>query len=332
MRLRDEVNKSLGGLKTKRPPPQPLSISGLDTTTSGNVVVYASDDLTAADLEEHAGRIAQIIVPNRGDFIKAARDEPWHQVLVNDVPTHVHDVEGLPSEAAILEDIVSFNKHKYDWACLPRWLGRPADVSKQRRGSVVLAFKSAADAAHAIQHSVSVFGNYCPTRHFEDVPRLRTCENCCATDHTARVCEKEQRCGVCCSNQHVTARHVCEDISCEFYATNTIAGAHCEHTKLKCPHCSGGHVVRDPQCKVWQQRRAALRKPKHEAAKTGGRLRRTKSRAALGAKDGRPVSGSNAVELGANARTQADSAAQAAAAASNRSTPPAQPAPAAPAA
>ena len=36
----------------------------------------------------------------------------------------------------------------------------------------------------------------------------------------------------------------------------------------------------------------ALRKPQHGAAKTGGRLRQTKSRAVLGGKDGTPATGS----------------------------------------
>ncbi|KZV81153.1 hypothetical protein EXIGLDRAFT_561192, partial [Exidia glandulosa HHB12029] len=179
-------------------------------------------------------------------------DEPWHQVLVNGVPTHVHGVDGLPSDGELLDKIVNYNSHKYEWACMPRWLGRPADVQMRPRGSVILAFLNAADAAHAIQHSVSVFGNFCSARRFEDVPRVRTCDNCCGTDHTGRICEREMRCGVCCSNQHTTASHKCEDISCDFYSQVHAPGAHCEHTKLKCPHCSGAHVVRDAQCKVWQ--------------------------------------------------------------------------------
>ncbi|KZV79511.1 hypothetical protein EXIGLDRAFT_782188, partial [Exidia glandulosa HHB12029] len=201
---------------------------------------------------------------------------------------------------------------------MPRWLERPADVQMRPRGSVILAFLNAADAAHAIQHSVSVFGNFCSARRFEDVPRVRTC---CGTDHTGRICEREMRCGVCCSNQHTTASHKCEDISCDFYSQVHAPGTHCEHTKLKCPHCSGAHVVRDAQCKVWQSRRNALRKPQHTAAKTGGCIRRTQSRAALGTKDGRPVSGANALELG-----KANDAARKAAATSNCSTPPAEPA------
>ncbi|KZV93182.1 hypothetical protein EXIGLDRAFT_691938 [Exidia glandulosa HHB12029] len=320
-RLRDDVNKSLSGLKTKRTPAAPLRIAGMDTTASGNIVVYAADGLTSEDLLPHADKIAGAIVPSSTDFIKASRDEPWHQVLVNGVPTHVHGVDGLPSDKELLDEIVNYNSHKYEWACMPRWLGRPADVQMRPRSSVILAFLNAADAAHAIQHSVSVFGNFCSARRFEDVPRVRTCDNCCGTDHTGRICEREMRCGVCCSNLHTTASHKCDDISCDFYSQVHAPGAHCEHTKLKCPHCSGAHVVRDAQCKVWQSRRNALRKPQHTAAKTGGRVRRTQSRVALGTKDGRPVSGANALELG-----KANDAARKAAATSNRSTPPAEPA------
>ncbi|KZV88852.1 hypothetical protein EXIGLDRAFT_772302 [Exidia glandulosa HHB12029] len=277
-RLRDDVNKSLSGSKTKRTPAAPLRIAGMDTTASGNIVVYAADGLTSEDLLPHANKIAGAIVPSSTDFIKASRDESWHQ-------------------------IVNYDMHKYEWACMPRWLRRPADVQIRPCGSVILAFLNAADAAHAIQHSVSVFGNFCSACRFEDVPRVRTCDNCCGTDHTGRICEREMRCGVCCSNQHTTASHKCEDISCDFYSQAHAPGAHCEHTKLKCPHCSGAHVVRDAQCKI------------------GGRIRRTQSRTALGTKDGRPVSGANALELG-----KANDAARKAAATSNRSTPPAEPA------
>ncbi|KZV81373.1 hypothetical protein EXIGLDRAFT_779775 [Exidia glandulosa HHB12029] len=284
--------------RTKRTPAAPLRIAGVDTTASGNIVVYAADGLTSEDLLPRADK-----------------------VLVNGVPTHVHGIDGLPSDKELLDEIVNYNSHEYEWACMPRWLGRPADVQMRPRGSVILAFLSAADAAHAIQHSVSVFGNFCSARRFEDVPRVRTCDNCCGIDHTGRICEREMRCGVCCSNQHTTASHKCEDISCDFYSQVHAPGAHCEHTELKCPHCNGAHVVRDAQCKVWQSRRNALRKPQHIAAKTGGRVRRTQSRAALGTKDGRPVSGANALELG-----KANDAARKAAATSNRSTPPAEPA------
>ncbi|KZV93989.1 hypothetical protein EXIGLDRAFT_767536, partial [Exidia glandulosa HHB12029] len=126
-RLRDDVNKSLSGLKTKGTPAAPLRIAGMDTTASGNIVVYAADSLTSEDLLPHADKIAGAIVPSSTDFIKASRDEPWHQVLVNGVPTHVHGVDGLPSDKELLDEIVNYNSHKYEWACMPRWLGRPAD-------------------------------------------------------------------------------------------------------------------------------------------------------------------------------------------------------------
>ena len=65
-------------------------------------------------------------------------------------------------------------------------------------------------------------------------------------------------------------------------------------------------MVRDSQCKIWQRRRMALRKPQHDTAKTGGgaRLRRTKSRVALGAKGTALATGSNVVTLGTNGHAQ----------------------------
>ncbi|KZV99811.1 hypothetical protein EXIGLDRAFT_762274 [Exidia glandulosa HHB12029] len=106
-RLRDDVNKSLSGLKTK---------------SSGNIVVYAADGFTSEDLLPHADKIVGAIVPSSTDFIKASRDEPWHQVLVNGVLTHVHGVDSLPSDKELLDEIVNYNLHKYEWACMPRWL------------------------------------------------------------------------------------------------------------------------------------------------------------------------------------------------------------------
>ena len=89
---------------------------------------------------------------------------------------------------------------------------------------------------------------------------------------------------VCGSNDHTTANHSCDGMECDFYSPSHshTPGTHCEHTKLKCPHCGGEHVVRSPQCKIWERRRNALRKPKHKAAKTGGAPKqvRPKSRAA----------------------------------------------------
>ena len=79
-------------------------------------------------------------------------------------------------------------------------------------------------------------------------------------------------------------------------------------------------MVRDPQCKVWQRRRTALRKPQHGAQKTGGgaQLRRTKSRAAVGAKGDSVATGSNATALGGKSRSDPSTAAKAAAAESAR--------------
>ncbi|EJD54924.1 hypothetical protein AURDEDRAFT_43861, partial [Auricularia subglabra TFB-10046 SS5] len=133
----------------------------------------------------------------------------------------------------------------------PRWLGSANDLEHKTGGSVILAFKSEADALHAIEHSVCIFGQLCSARRFEDVPRLRTCDNCCGLDHTARICTKPKRCGVCGSNDHTTSSHSCDQMECEFYSTSHPAGSHCEHTKLKCPHCKGEHAMRDPKCPVW---------------------------------------------------------------------------------
>ena len=113
---------------------------------------------------------------------------------------------------------------------------------------------------------------------------MRTCDNCCGTDHTARICDKPRRCGVCCSSEHTTTEHRCGRVDCEFYDSHPPAGVHCKHTELKCPHCGGAHAVRDAQCKVWQQRRNALRKPHSEGAKTGGKLRPAKSHSEIGPK------------------------------------------------
>ncbi|KZV79508.1 hypothetical protein EXIGLDRAFT_782186 [Exidia glandulosa HHB12029] len=107
-RLRDDVNKSLSGLKTKRTPAAPLRITGINTMASGNIVV--TDGLTSEeDLLPHADKIAGAIVPSSTDFIKASRDEPWHQVLVNGVPTHVHGVDALPSDKELLDDDDAFH-------------------------------------------------------------------------------------------------------------------------------------------------------------------------------------------------------------------------------
>lgn len=319
--LRETVNKSLSGLKAQRAPHKPLSISAVQTSGSGNLVVLAAEGLTSEDLLPHAASIARDILLDSDDYVAAACDEPWHQVLVNGVPTKTYGVEGLPTPAEIYEDIVSFTAHKYNWATMPRWLG---DASGKPKGSVVLSFKSAADAAHAVAHSVIVFGISCAVRHFEEIPRLRVCERCCGTDHSTRICEKEIRCGVCGSNEHITKEHDCADISCEFYKNHPAHGTHCEHTKLKCPHCGGEHAVRDSQCKVWQQRRNALRKPKHDAAKTGGQVRRTKSRAALGPKSGK-ASGANAVPQGARRGADAPPAPPAPAGDASTSTAPSAP-------
>ncbi|KZV83631.1 hypothetical protein EXIGLDRAFT_777384, partial [Exidia glandulosa HHB12029] len=70
-RLRDDVNKSLSGLKTKRTPAATLRIAGMDTTAPGNIMVYAADGLTSEDLLPHADKIAGAIVPSSTDFIKA---------------------------------------------------------------------------------------------------------------------------------------------------------------------------------------------------------------------------------------------------------------------
>ncbi|KZV78933.1 hypothetical protein EXIGLDRAFT_783050 [Exidia glandulosa HHB12029] len=281
-RLRDDVNKSLGGWQTKRTPAAPLRIAGMDTTVSGNIVIYAADGLTSENWLPHADKIAGAIV------------------LVNGVPTYVHAIEGLPSDKELLDEIVNYNSHKYEWACMPRWLGRPADVQMHPRGCVILAFLNAADAAHAIQHSVTVFGNFCSARRFEDVPQS-------AHAITSQI------------TLAASASAKCAAVSAAL--TSTPLHLTSARTSPAISTLSGAHVVRDAQCKVWQSRRNALRKPQHTAAKTGGRIRRTQSRAALGTKDGRPVGGANALELG-----KANDAARKAAAASNRSTPPAEPA------
>ena len=74
-------------------------------------------------------------------------------------------------------------------------------------------------------------------------------------------------------------------------------------------------MVRSPQCKIWQRRRAALRKPQHAAAKTGSapKLRRTKSRSAV--KDTPKASGSTQEQP---ATTSADEGEAAPAAASKK--------------
>ena len=280
--LRNQVNSVLEKHKSKAG--IPLRINSVDTTASGNVVVVAADKLTSADLVEHSEAIASAILPDSSLYIKGERDEPWYQVLVNGVSTRVHDIDGLPSGLEILADLTEWNDHKYDWATQPRWLGSAAELATKKKGSLILAFHSEADARHAIEHSVSVFGQLCSARRFEDAPRVRICDNCCGFDHTARICEKPKRCGVCGSNEHTTVNHSCDGMECDFYSPSHshTPGTHCEHTKLKCPHCGGEHVVRSPQCKIWERRRNALRKPKHNVAKTGAAPKqvRPKSRAA----------------------------------------------------
>ncbi|EJD49520.1 hypothetical protein AURDEDRAFT_161076 [Auricularia subglabra TFB-10046 SS5] len=242
--LRSNVNAVLERHKTSAG--ASLRVSSISTTASGNVVVVAADPFTAADLLDHAEDIAHAILPDSHAYVGADCDQAWYQVLVNGVSTRVHDVEGLPSGMKILADLNEFSSHKYDWASQPRWLGSANDLEHKTRGSVILAFKTEADALHAIEHSVCIFGQLCSARRFEDVPRLCTCDNCCGLDHTARICTKPKRCGVCGSNDHTTSSHSCDQMECEFYSTSRPAGSHCEHTKLKCPHCKGEHAMRDP--------------------------------------------------------------------------------------
>ncbi|KZV92602.1 hypothetical protein EXIGLDRAFT_768818 [Exidia glandulosa HHB12029] len=188
------ILSSLSGLQTKHTPAATLRIARMDTTASGNIVVYAADGLTSGDLLPHADKIAGAIVPRSTNFINVSRDEPWHHVLVNGVPTHVHGVEGLPSDKGLLDEIVNYNSHKYEWACMARWLGCPADVQMRPHGSVIPAFLNAADAAHAIQHSVSVFGNFCSARRFEDVPRIRATTAAAQITQAALASAKCARC------------------------------------------------------------------------------------------------------------------------------------------
>ncbi|EJD33277.1 hypothetical protein AURDEDRAFT_177648, partial [Auricularia subglabra TFB-10046 SS5] len=175
--LRSNVNAVLERHKTSAG--ASLRVSSISTTASGNVVVVAADPFTAADLLDHAEDIAHAILPDSDAYVGADCDQAWYQVLVNGVSTRVHDVEGLPSGMEILADLNEFSSHKYDWASQPRWLGSANDLEHKTRGSVILAFKTEADALHAIEHSVCVFGQLCSARRFEDVPRLRTCDNCC---------------------------------------------------------------------------------------------------------------------------------------------------------
>ena len=39
--------------------------------------------------------------------------------------------------------------------------------------------------------------------------------------HTARICEKPKRCGVCGSNEHTTVNHSCDGMECDFYSPLT---------------------------------------------------------------------------------------------------------------
>ncbi|EJD42011.1 hypothetical protein AURDEDRAFT_169008 [Auricularia subglabra TFB-10046 SS5] len=223
--LRSNVNAVLERHMT--PAGTSLRVSSIAATASGNVVMVVADPLTAADLLDHAEDIAHTILSDSDAYVVGTNcDQAWYQVLVNGVSTRVHDVEGLPSGMEILAALNEFSSHKYDWASQLRWLGSANDLGHKTCGSVILAFKSEADALHAIEHSVCIFGQLCPVRHSEDMQRLRTCDNCCSLDHTARICTKPKRCGVCGSNEHTTASHSCNQMECKFYSTSCPAGLH----------------------------------------------------------------------------------------------------------
>ncbi|KZV79469.1 hypothetical protein EXIGLDRAFT_707036 [Exidia glandulosa HHB12029] len=100
------ILSSLSSLKTKRTPAVSLRITGIDTMASGNIVV--TDGLTSEDFLPHADKIAGAC--------------QWH----------ANPCEGLPSDKELLDETVNYNSHKYEWARMPRWLGLPADVQRER--------------------------------------------------------------------------------------------------------------------------------------------------------------------------------------------------------
>lgn len=152
LHMRNAFNKAF----KEKYPTRGLVLSGVTISPRGNLVLTATDGLTAKFLIENKAVINSVtptasVVENRS----------WFKVAVHGVPTA--DVLALSRDDftdAVKDEIKTFNKGLSPIGA-PYWLSLEENRNQRRAGSIALAFETEAEARIAISKRLSIFGVSC---------------------------------------------------------------------------------------------------------------------------------------------------------------------------
>jgi hypothetical protein len=208
-------------------------VASVTKTLSNNLVVTTTSLFSASFLLEK-----QAIWQHTLSFKSAQKDEPWHKVVLNGIPTA--DFNTPNGMELIISEIKTFNKG-FTPIGTPYWLTSAEKRQQQRAGSVVVAFATLEEANRAIRHRLYVAGISVRVKKLYTTAPSSQCQKCQAFGHLDSYCRFKPKCRLC-GESHATEQHYCTICKAK--------GAKCAHLAPKCVNCKEAHTADTKTCEI----------------------------------------------------------------------------------
>ena len=242
LRVRNSINKAFEEAGVKG-----LVVNTISKTLGENLVITTTSAFSAAFLAEK-----QLVWQSLIRFERLQIDEPWHKVICHGIP--IAEFNASDSMALVSEEIKTFNA--LNTIGKPYWLTSSESRESQRFGSIVVAFKTEAEAEKAIRNRLYIAGiSVRVTKHYT-TSKSTQCTKCQGFGHLYSYCKKKVTCRLC-GEEHETSVHKCN--------TCHVTGKPCAHLTPKCINCKGPHQANSRDCEVY----SAIQNPNSNRANSG---------------------------------------------------------------
>ena len=228
--LRNRLNSAFAAKGIKDPV---VNLITKSWTTGGNLVITTTQGYSAQFLLDKIAIVQSVIT-----FEKATAEETWYKVILHGIPTR--DFNNEAGMDMILQEIKTFNEG-YNPVGTPFWLTAKDKRASQYKGSVVVAFKTEAEATKAIRNRLYIAGISVRVDKLYSTAKSTQCTKCQGYGHLPSYCKKKPICRLC-SEVHATSQHKCN--TCQ-------SSQSCIHLTPKCINCKGAHIASSKSCEVY---------------------------------------------------------------------------------
>jgi hypothetical protein len=221
-----------------RAPPNAVIVTA-SQNDKGNVVLTTRSDCEASTILQFNTQIRQALRNTAVNTTPLHAHEAWHKIMVHGVDLQAYPEDTTGTGMGLLTEELQRSNAGLTMVAPPRSLTRPESRLNKTTSTVVLAFRSEAEAKMFTTKGVWIDGRHKKTDRFYQCRPTDQCSQCQGFGHHWKRCKADPKCRIC-AEAHPTTSHTCP--KCPTRARE------CTHITAKCTNCQGSHTSTDPAC------------------------------------------------------------------------------------